>query len=237
MSYLIENDIRNLLTQRDIDILLEVSTDEDGKDFLLQRQQFAIDFVKSKIQHRYDPGQIFLDVNVFDIAASYVVDDFIYYEEDAFIVETPYVIGDRVAYQNYIYECIQITTNELPIDTSFWTKKVRNKQYFKNILDGSGVYPEIATSFTLGDTRHQLILTYTITIAAYELFKKVQPNMIPNWLISSRDEAVEHLNRIARGNDTVLLPLYIDEETGLPDDEKGQEISYGFKYTNQDYEF
>lgn len=236
MSYLIENDIRNLLLERDYNILVEKATDQDGLDFLTQRQQFAIDFVKSKIQHRYDPAQIFLDVNVFDISAAYAEDDLIYYEEAAYSSTTGYVIDDRVSYQNFIYVNIQAGTGNLPTDTNYWTKVIRNKQYYNTILAGTGVYPEVTTSFTLGDTRHQLILTYTITIAAYELFKKVQPTMIPNWLISSRDEAVEHLNRIARGLDTVQLPLYLDVN-GDPDDEKGQEISYAFKYDTQDYDF
>jgi len=236
MAYLIENDIRNLLPQRDIDILLEVATDEDGLDFLTQRQQFAQDFISSKIQHRYDPGQIFIDVNVFAFAATYAVGDFIFYEESAWIAGTSYVIGNRISYQNYIYDCIQNTDTELPTNASYWTKVIRNKQYFNCILAGSGVLPEVTTSFTLGDTRDQLILTYAITLASYELFKKVQPNMIPDWLITSRDEAVEHLDRISRGQDTVLLPLYSDEN-GDPDDTRGQEIDYGFKYETQDYDF
>lgn len=234
--YLIENDIRMLLPQRDVDILLEVTTDQDGQDFLVQRQQFAQDFIASKIQHRYDPAQIFLDVNIFDIAATYAIGDLIYYEETAWVLGTSYVVDDRISYQNYIYVNIQDTAVELPTNAAYWTKIIRNKQYYDTILAGSGVYPEITTSFTEGDTRDQLILTYAVTLASYELFKKVQPNMIPDWLISSRDEAVEHLNRIARGLDTVLLPLYLDEN-GDPDDTIGQEIDYDFKYTAQDYDF
>jgi hypothetical protein len=234
--YIIENDIRNLLLQRDVDILLEVASDEDGQDFLTQRVLFAIDFVKSKFQHRYDPDQIFIDVNIFDINTSYAIDDLIYYEETAYDNTAAYVVGNRISYLNYIYECVLDSTGNLPTNATYWTQKVRNKQYFKNIVAGASVYPEVTTSWTLGDTRHQLVLTYTVTIASYELFKKVQPNMIPNWLISSRDEAVTHLDRIARGLDTVLLPLYLDED-GEPDDTKGQEISYGNKYETQDYDF
>lgn len=237
MAYLIENDIRILLTQRDLDIVMEKSTDEDGEDFLLQRQSFAIEFVKSKLQHRFDPAQIFIDVNIFDVAATYALDDLIYYEADAWDIAITYSADDRISYQNDIYSSdAGGNTGNLPTDTNFWTKVVRNKQYFKNILAGSGVLPEITASWTLGDTRDQLIYTYTVTIAAYELFKKVQPNMIPDWLISSRDEAVTHLDRISRGLDTVLLPLYLDID-GDPDDTKGQEIDYAFKYTAQDYDF
>lgn len=236
MAYLIENDIRILLPQRDIDILLEVSTDEDGQDFLVQRQQFAQDFISSKIQHRFDPAQIFLDVNIFDFTAIYVVNDLIFYEEMAWILGTAYVIGNRVSYQNFIYQNILGTSTELPTNTANWTKIIRNKQYFDTILAGTGVFPEITTSFTEGDTRHQLIYTYAVVIASYELFKKVQPNMIPDWLISSRDEAVTHLDRISRGLDTVNLPLYLDVN-GDPDDTIGQEIDYDFKYTSQDYDF
>lgn len=236
MAYIIENDIRNLLLQRDVDIILEVATGEDGQDYLNQWSIFAIEFVKSKIQHRYDPDQIFIDANIFDNTDTYALDDLIYYEVDAWVLGTAYTSGNRVSYENFVYENILATSTELPTNATNWGKKVRNKQYFKNILEGSGVLPEVTASWTLGDTRNPLILRYTVVITSYELFKKAQPNMIPDWVISSRDEAVESLNRIARGLDTVLLPLYKDVD-GNPDDTIGQEITSGNEYNTQNYDF
>ena len=224
--YFIENDIRNLLPERDVNILLEKTDDQDGLSFLLQRSLFAIDFVKSKIQHRYDPGQIFIDVNEFDISATYQVGSLIYYTEQEYDDAATYNVGDRVSYQNHIYEQTDTApvTGVLPTDTNSWTQRVRDKQYYNTDAISNGNYPEDTSYFTPGDTRHQLILTYTFTLAAYELFKKVQPNMVPEWIVQSRDEVVEHLDRIADAKDTVDLPLYLDDE-GEPDNERGQEIT------------
>ena len=233
MAYIIENDIRALLLERDINILLEKDAGADSEAFLTQRVLFAIDIVKSKIQHRYDPAQIFIDVNIFSLAATYAIGDLIYYTESAYVALTDYVVGNRVSYLNGIYECDVDSTGNLPTDTDFWTLIGANSRYYAASAIGTGNYPEDTDFFTSGDSRHQLILNYTIYIAVYELFKKVQPTQVPNWIISSRDEAIEHLNRISRGLDTVLLPLYDDDNDG----QTGQEITYAFPYPNQNYDF
>lgn len=231
MAYIIENDVRVLLLERDLNILLEKDAGEDSEAFLTQRVLFAIDVVKSKIQHRYDPAQIFIDVNSFNISANYVIDDLIFYTEDAYNAATIYNIDDRVSFENYIYTCILGSTGNEPTNTTYWTQVTEDKRYFTTTADGTGEYPDNTNFFSQSDSRHQLILTYTLYIAVYELFKKVQPTQVPNWIISSRDEAIEHLARIGRGTDTVLLPIYED------DDQKGQEITYDFPYESQNYDF
>lgn len=228
--YIVENDIKVLLPQRDIDIVLEKLEGGDSEAFLTQRVVFAIDFVKSKIQHRFDPDQIFFDViTTFSLTTAYVTGDLLLYTETAYDNSIAYTIGDRVSYNDYIYSCIQAGTGNLPTDTAFWVQVVHDNRFFNCTADSTGNYPENASYFAEGDSRHQLIFTYTLYIAVYELFKKVQPNMVPDWLISSRDEAVEHLNRIARGLDTVDLPLY--------EVDQGQEITYGFPITSQNFDF
>jgi hypothetical protein len=233
MAYIIENDVRALLLERDITILLEKDAGADSEAFLTQRVLFAIDVVKSKIQHRYDPAQIFIDVNIFSTSATYAIDDLIYYTESAYVAATAYVVGNRVSYLNNIYECIQNSTGNLPTNTSYWTEIIEDKRYYVANAAGTGNYPEDTAFFTAGDSRHQLILNYTLYIAVYELFKKVQPTQVPAWSISSRDEAIDGLEKIGRGTDTVLLPLYDDDNDG----QTGQEITYDFPYPNQDYDF
>lgn len=228
--YIVENDIKVLLPQRDIDIILEKAEGEDSEAFLTQRVSFAIDFVQSKIQHRFDPAQIFIDViTTFSLSTAYEIGDLLLYNESAYVAGTAYVIDDRVSYNDYIYTCIQNSTGNLPTDASYWTQVVHSNRFFNCTADSTGNYPEDTDYFAEGDSRDQLIFTYTLYIAVYELFKKVQPTMVPDWLISSRDEAVEHLNRIARGLDTVLLPLY--------EVDQGQEITYDFPIADQNYDF
>lgn len=229
--YITENDIRVVLTQRDINILLEKNTGGDNGAFLTQRVLFAIEVVKSKIQHRYDPEQIFIDAKIFNISDTYAVDDLIFYSELAYDITKAYVVDDRVSYENNIYINIQGTTGDLPTDPAFWTLVIENNRYYSALQISTGNYPDDPLFYLEGDTRNQLIFTYTTYIAVYELFKKVQPTQVPAWIISSRDEAIEHLARINRGTDTVLLPTYTD------DDQKGQEITYDFPHPNQNYDF
>jgi len=233
MAYIIENDIRVLLLDRDLTVLLEKDASADSEAFLTQRVLFAIEIVKSKIQHRYDPAQIFIDVNLFSLAATYAIGDLIYYTESAYDVLIDYVVGDRVSYLNNIYECDVDSTGDLPTDTDFWTLKGANSRYYVANAIGTGNYPEDSDYFDIGDSRNQLILNYTIYIAVYELFKKVQPTQVPAWIISSRDEAIDGLQRIGRGTDTVILPIYDDDNDG----QTGQEITYNFPYANQNYDF
>jgi len=232
MAFIIENDIRILLPVRDINILLKEDDGDNSEVFLTQRVNFAIDFVKGMIQHRYNPVGIFIEMNVFDYNADYVIGDAIYYSEDAYVNTTEYSSGDRVSYEKYIYEHIAgaPTTGTLPTDTATWSKKVRNNTYYTCTADSINNYPENTAYFSVGDPRNALIFTYTLYIAVYELFKKVQPTMVPEWLISSRDEANEYLKQVARGIVTMSLPIYDDPQ-------KGQEISYNFKYPTQDYDF
>lgn len=228
--FIIENDIRNLLTDRDLKILIEFSSTQDGQDYLSQRVRYATYFVKSKIQHRFDPAQIFIDVNMFDIASTYAVDDFVYYTETDYDNTTSYVVGERVSYNNYIYECILGSTGNLPTNATYWTRVIRDKQYFTSIAASTGIYPDDVNFFTEGDIRDELMVEYVTKIAVYELFKKMQPNNVPQWIVVSREETVEHLNRIARGLDTVDLPIYEDTE-------QGQEIVYNFNFPAQDNSF
>lgn len=229
--YITETDIRVLLTQRDINILLEKNTGGDNGAFLTQRVLFAIEVVKSKIQHRYDPAQIFIDALIYSDSAAYEIGDLIFYAESAYVNTAAYVIGNRVSYENNIYNCIADGTGNLPTDTNFWALVAENNRYYSAVQDGTGNFPEDTAFWLEGDTRNQLIFTYTLYISVYELFKKIQPTQVPNWIISSRDEAIDHLARINRGTDTVLLPTYED------DDQKGQEITYDFPHPNQNYEF
>ena len=238
MAYIIENDVRVLLPVRDINILLEKNnvTETESEAFLTQRVLFAIDFVKSYIQHRYDVSQIFIDVNTFDSTATYTEGSAIYWFETAYDNSVDYSAGDFVSYEGNIYEVTTETPSAgiLPTDTNYWTKRGANKRYYTVIQDTiAGAYPYNTSYFTQADARHQLILTYTLSIAVYELFKKVQPTQVPDWIISSRDEAVSHLKDIQRGISTVILPVKTDAD-GI---EEGHEITYDFPYTNQNYDF
>ena len=233
MAYIIENDLRRL-KQRDVNILLNKIEDDDPEYVLNISVLFAIEVVKSKIQHRYDPAQIFIDIiTEFSLLTTYAVGALIYYTEATYSDTTAYNVGDRVSFQGYIYTCIQAGTGNSPTNSAFWTQVVADKRYYTVTAESTGNYPDDSAFFEKSDSRNQLILTHTLYIAIYDMFKKAQPTQVPEWSVQSYDEAIKQLNRIGRGLDTVLLPVYDDDN----DDQTGQEITYNFPYENQNYEF
>ena len=239
MAFLIENDVRVLLPTKDINILTYAEPGENSDDFLQARVDFAVGVAKNYIQHRFDPTQIFLDVDIFSASASYAVGALVFYEEPAWVEGTTYNDTARVSYTEtdgsvYVYRRTGGgTTTEPPTNQSFWIRSVKNKSYFVAVQVSSGNYPEDTAYWTANDSRDPVIKTYTLYIAIYELFKKAQPNQVPEWAINSNDEAVSWFRMVARGQITPELPV----KTDANGNEEGEEINYNFNYEKQNYDF
>lgn len=90
-------DLETTINVDDVDILAENNSDH------LTAQEKAISTVKSYIQHRYDPDEVFIEVNEFNPQTAYVVDDLIYYKRK-------------------YYVCIQAGTGNLPTVTAYFTE-------------------------------------------------------------------------------------------------------------------
>lgn len=224
--FLIQEDFYTTISKKDLDILTSATTNVPSVEVLNEQIDFAVEFVKSKIQHRYDPSKIFYDLNEFDINTKYVVDNLIYYTEPAYDNTKTYLVDQRVSYNNYIYKCILDTQGNDPTNTDHWEQikingtPIYNYSIFNCIVASQSNYPDDTTYWSKTDTRPALIKKYVINVAIYELFSRVNPRNLPEWAIQKRDEADSHLNRIAKGTDTPLLPLYADED-------EGQRIVYG----------
>lgn len=171
--FLIREDFDKFKNASELTVMLTESG-YDSTDILNQSIDFAVEYIKSKLQQRYDADQIFLNVNIYDTSATYAVND---------IVE----------YENKIYTCIKESTGNLPTVGEFFEQK---------------------------DIRNSLIKNYAIMIALKHLYLRVQPRVIPEWIMDEADKAQTHLDRISSGKDTVLLPIYEDAD-------KGQNIVYG----------
>ena len=222
--YLIERDFQKVFNTSDMATVLKDPT-VYPQEILNNSIDFAIDFVKSKIQHRYDPDKIFIDVNTFDLATNFSVGDLIVYIEAAYVESKVYVKDERVSYSGIIYSAKKSTTGNLPTDTTNWTEITTNYSFYSCILAGKNVYPDVTTSFTKGDTRHTLIKDYCIYLAIDNMMPHVAPRTIPNWLLDKKEMAEAHLNRINSGKDTVILPLYEDADGDETD--AGASFSYG----------
>lgn len=174
--FLAQQDFEKLKNAQEITVMLT----EDGynvTDILNESIDYAVDFIKSKLQHRYDPDQIFIEITDYDNTATYSENELVYY-------------------QNVIYFAKQETTGNDPPDATYWTK---------------------------GDLRHSLIKNYAIKIALKELYLRVQPRVIPEWIMDEAEKAETHLNRVSSGKDTVVLPVKTDADGN----NEGETFLYG----------
>lgn len=228
--FLVERDFYRFLNSDDIGIVLTES--ELYSDLILNESiDFAVEFVKSKIQHRYDSSSTFIDVNIFSIATEYTAGLLILYSELAYVAATTYILDDRCSYNNLIYKANKTTTPG-DFNVADWDLVTQNESYYYCIATSTGNYPDNSTYFTKGDNRNALIRDYTITLALEQLFIRVNPRVIPEWLINKVEQAGKHLDRISNGKDTVLLTVRTDDDGN----NKGDTFLYGSE-TQKDWSF
>lgn len=218
--FLNSNDVSKLLTESELytDTILDESID------------FAVEFIKSKLQHRYDPDQVFISISSFSLAVGYVAGSLVYYNEPAYSITESYVTNDRVSYNNLIYKANQATTGAF--NTDHWDLVTQNGALYYCIATTTGNYPEDTTYFTKGDNRNPLIRDYAITLTLEQLFLRVNPRVTPDWVITKSEQAGEHLNRISNGKDSVLLPVKTDADGN----NEGNTFLYGSE-TQKDWSF
>lgn len=219
MAFLTTYDLTSTLNSRDISTLSE---SQPVINSLITR---AVSETKSFIQHRYDANLVFPNVNIFDIDEDYLERDIIFYSENEWLIASTYAIGDRVSYNEKIYESLQGSNtgnNPYTADT-FWEEKTDNNKYYTAAQDGTGNYPEDTAYWTVGDTRDPSIIDIVSIITIFYLFRKQTPRTTPEWIVSEYDRVKDDLKAYQRGTRTIILPVRTDEEG----EEEGHEIIYG----------
>lgn len=220
--FLIQRDFQIIFNTDDITTIL---TDNTVKDFEILNSSidFAVDYVKSKIQHRYNADSVFIDVNTFDITETYAIGDLIIYSESAFDITTAYNSGERVSYEGYIYKAKSTTTGNLPTDDTYWEQITTNYSFYSCAAESTGNYPDDTDFFKNGDTRHSLIKNYCVYIAIDNMFPHINPRVVPEWIVGKKEMAESHLNRISSGKDQVNLTV----ATNADGEEEGHTFTYG----------
>jgi len=234
--FLITRDFQKIFNTADIATMLTdptVSTSE----ILNESIDFAIDYIKSKIQHRYDVDSIFIDVNTFDIATTFSTGSLIVYTENDWSATVNYTTGERVNYQNKIYKALQATDNEPPTDAAYWEYVCDNYTFYSATEETLGNYPEDTDYWSTGDTRNSLIKNYAVYIAIDNMFPHINPRLIPEWILNKKDMAVEHLQRINSGKDTVILPLVATATLDGDETDVGNRFSWGSESTQRTIDY
>lgn len=105
----------------------------DNYNWLHEAEQAAQAEMISYMVQRYNTDKIFTDTTVFDIDATYYGKNLVEYTADAFDYATIYNTGDRVVYEDKIYEAKGASPAYAgiePTDTDYWEFICNDKTLF-----------------------------------------------------------------------------------------------------------
>lgn len=101
-------------------ILKQAQSISGDTEILAISELSNIEYIKNYISGRYRVNDIFGELLTFNIATNYYYGDRINLTADAYVNATAYVVGERVLYGGYVYECILNSTGNLPTDVTYW---------------------------------------------------------------------------------------------------------------------
>ena len=146
---------------------------------------------------------------------SYVSEDRVFWEEAAFSETATYTTGQRVSYNDNIYEA-NTSVSAGTFNPSEWDLLAENNSFF--VLNDTAIVGTLPTSteFTSGDDRNPLIKEITIDVVLYNIHSKISPRAIPDVRrtrydgfgnLKEGDSAISTLKEIQKGNVTLDLPV------------------------------
>jgi len=215
MSFVTINDFRQVIQASDLDIVL------DNDDSNITQSIFAaMSELKSYIRHRYDVDRIFKTTNVFNIASTYAVDDLVELQASAYVALTTYSKDAYVSYESDVYKCLANgTLGKVPTNTSYWTKVGKDRGLYTCLVISTAIDVNNTTYWKESEDQ-QLLRTFVINMTLYLAHARIQPRNIPEFRVQLRDDAIDFLKQIKKGDITMDLPIYSDTNIG-------QRISYG----------
>ena len=223
MSFVTINDFEQVIQSSDLDIVLA-----NNDSNITQSIFAAMSEVKSYIRHRYDVDRIFKTTNLFNISATYAVDDLVEITATTYSSLITYAIDTYVSYESDVYRCLANgTLDKVPTNTSYWTKIGKDKGLYVCIAISTAIDVNNRTYWIEAEDQ-QLLRTYVIDVTLYHAHCRIQPRNIPEWRIQRRDDAINFLKQIKKGDITMNLPIYSDLA-------QGQRISYGGNEKMQNY--
>lgn len=211
-------DLINSNNSKDVPVL-----EGDGQVVLRQMIDYAIELVKTKLQHRYDPDLVFIEVYEWDTITTYEVNEQIIYFAPKYDPTYTYGVGDRVSKYNqtdkneYVYECLTDGIKGVdPIGNSNdWIQRGYNNAFYYCIQQAYNTPPTGWSNdeyWKVGDKRNPLIREYCAMLALHKLYMKVSPRNIPEFIENAKTDIIDHLDRLSSGKDTIKLPLVADTE-------------------------
>lgn len=228
MAFINEYDLKRVYLDSAVTKLLNVTNN------LSELAEQSVSEIKSYIQHRYDPDQVFYDVLEFSTATTYTLGALIQYTETAWVTATTYALDERISYEGKIYKSLQNSnTGQNPItETLYWEFVVNDNTYYSAAQESISFYPENTTYWTAGDIRDRAIVKICAWLTIYELFSGGNPRTYPDIIRDKHTDSIDELKAYQRGTRTVILPVQVDDDG----ESEGHEITYS-SVTQRDWSY
>jgi hypothetical protein len=136
---------------------------EDNYAEWLNAEQVGQEEMISKLSQRYIIDQIFTNTTVFDTTLVYKGKKLVEYTEDDWSEATSYSVGNRVVYDDKIYQCILTSQGFVPTNVTYWIYITDNLSLYYVTLPVDEWDNE--TDYAVGDQVWYLDKTYTCVIA------------------------------------------------------------------------
>jgi hypothetical protein len=163
-----------LLTDTDY---LKVTLSDTVRDLIdsnynqwLDAEQAAQLEMASYLNQRYIVANIFTDTTLYDPLKTYYAKALVQYSETEYNDLTAYVVGDRVSFDGYIYECYDAAQGISPENTDYWVKRVLDYSLYYVTLPSDEWDKD--TTYEVGDVVWYKNKQYTATVSC----KNIEPS-------------------------------------------------------------
>lgn len=179
----------------------------------------ALKEVQSHLRYKYDMAKIFPDVIRWEDSTSYDEGTIVSVEaENEWKSGNSYDTGDQVFYDPgdgpNVYVAITSTSTSTDPDASPDFDLVADlNTIHTSQADNNSAHPHTGTDWEKGDPRDPQLKMYVLDVALYHIHSRLQPRMIPEYRIQRRDDAMENLKKIGKGEIWLDLPERKPAET------------------------
>jgi hypothetical protein len=209
------HDLHTIADPRELEDLIP------SEQILERAYEQTLEDVKMHLRYLYDVDAIFVNVHVWDPAATYQEGDIISLEASEWSSSVEYSAGDLAAFDGIVYEATATNSAEEPEGSSNWKKVGTRNTIYVSGKDSNTSDP-VSSDWEVKDPRHKIILRIVLDCVLYELYAGTQPRAIPEYPEDRKDRSMETLKEIRQGKVSPDLPERLPQ-----DDQQDERIRYG----------
>ena len=206
-TFLKKTDYARVIREENLDEVLD-----SDYTLLPECEESAVTEVKMYLDGQYDLSNQFKAITAFNLATNYAIGERVCVTIPEIMEGTLYQIGQRVAYQSWIYEAAvaDATLEQIESDTAhaYWYQIKENSYLADCKVAGSGVYPDAnKTKWNMDGLRNVWLTQAVVDITMYHLFSRVMPRQVTELRVKRYDDTIRQLKQAAAGTLSVSLPL------------------------------